>query len=164
MTDLVTAFSRALTDAQAYPSEDRSPRFNVEIIVAASGGSGRAAGRYLGVAESTLRGWRKGVVPRRSNRELASAARQAVGEHWPAFSDAYHGERTLAISGRVRVSSDVRPRTIYPGRIIPLQVMQSILRTWLSGDDAKTEAQLYRAIDHYYHPVAFDRLDAAWFE
>jgi hypothetical protein len=163
MTDLVTAFSRALTDAQAYPSEDRSPRFNVEIIVAASGGSGRAAGRYLGVAESTLRGWRKGVTPRRSNRELASAARQAVGEHWPAFSDAYHGERILAISGTIRVSGDTRRRTIYPGRNIPLRVMQSILRTWLSGDDKKTEDQLYHAIDVYYQPMSI-KADAAWFE
>src|SRR6185436_5381734 len=158
---LIQAMGHALTGTPFVPSLDRSPQANIESLVSAVG-SGRAAARALGVAESTLRGWRRGVTPRRDPRVFVAAARGALsGDRYAA---AYNGDVTFAIKGKIRVSSDERERTVYPGRNIPRQTMQGILRAWATGDDERAERLLYKAIDTNYQPLQFNTVVGVWFE
>jgi hypothetical protein len=61
------------------------------------------------------------------------------------------------------VSNDERERTVHPGRFIPKAVMGRILAAWERVDDAKAEAMLINAIDRYYQPLSFTRIDEVWF-
>ena len=163
MADLITAVGQDLTGHSVPPGPGRSLLGNLEVLVATLG-SLRAAGRYLGIGESTLRGWRKGVTPRRDPGVVAQAARAAAVAQRGVYRDAFRGHKTLSIIGQITVSSDSRIRTVHPGRFIPTGTIQRILRTWAAGDDARAEASLYRAIDRYYQPLRFDNIIQAWFE
>jgi len=159
-SSLIEALGDELTDG-ANPHPDLGIHANLEILVTQLG-SGRAAARFLGVAESTLRGWRRGVNPRGRSAEIFLAARNAsLGTQWKA---GYDGTGELAIKGRIRVSNDFRDRTIHHGRVIPIELMRRILTTWRRGSDARAEALLYGAIDRYYQPVEFIDIERAWFE
>jgi hypothetical protein len=125
-------------------------------------GSGRAAARALGVAESTFRAWRRGSRPKGDRRrEMVSQLRRNMA---PDRLAAAHGDGELAIRGRVTVSGDTRERVVHPGRFIPKPVMGRVLAAWERVDDARAEAMLVNAIDRYYQPLAFDRIDEVWFE
>jgi hypothetical protein len=158
---LIQAMGESLVDSPDVPSTNLPIHVNIELLVEAAG-SGRAAARVLGVAESTLRGWRKGAQPRRENRTIVAAARGTMAG--PRWAEIYSGQATIVIHGVVVVSTDVRPRTVYPGRYIPRQTMQGILRAWASADDARAERLLYNAIDTHYQPLQFDVITAVWFE
>lgn len=124
-------------------------------------GSGRAAARWLGVPETTFRGWRKGIAPKGEAADmLAQAARDnEVEEHDPAgFDEAVKGNTELVIRGVFTSSSDTRVRTIHPGRVIPRQTMARVLKTWRDGEDDKAERQLLRAIKDYYHDFDYDQV------
>lgn len=161
MASLIDHVGQALTASAAPPSLSLSPQSNIELLVWATG-SGRAAARALGVAESTLRGWRRGVKPRKDPRVLVAAARGAMAA--PRWNEIYRGDKTLVIEGWIRVSSDLRKRTVYPGRTIPRRVMQSVLRAWAQADDERAERLLYNAIDTHYQPLEFDVILGVWFE
>lgn len=166
--NIIDALGRGLTDTSVtpsrYPAVD-NPRASVEALVSVAG-SGRAAARYLGVAESTLRGWRHGVTPKRDHRQLASAARTAMMLGTQTWNDAYTGVTQMMIKGWVVASSDRRNRTIKVGIYIPQQRTQAVLRAWLAGDDARAERLLNRAIfDHYEGVYVEDaNTDYVWFE
>lgn len=154
---LIEGFGQSLTGLPVSPSADLPTAVNAELLVATLG-SGRAAARHLGVAESTFRGWRKGAKARIGTRALAAAARRAATPP-QLLKDIRSGVRSLRITGTIRSSDDVRDRTVYPGRHIPQPTMDRILRAWLAADDdAKVEAALLRAIDSYYAPLAFLRV------
>lgn len=145
------------------PSADLPAALNVEALVFVTG-SGRAAARHLGVAESTLRGWRRGRVPRVGSRSLAAAARMA-GTPPQLLTNIRDGTRSLRISGWIISSRDRRRRTVNPGRFIPQPTMNRILNRWLSADDdSKVEASLLRAIDTYYTPLGFDIIESVDWE
>jgi hypothetical protein len=162
--ELIEGFGGSLVPGlPTVPSADLSAATNVELLVMALG-SGRAAARHLGVAESTLRGWRNGRNPRGGSQPLAAAARQAATP-LELLRDIRNGNRSLSIKGRILTSSDERDRTINPGRTIPQPTMNRILRMWLAAeDDAKVEAALLKAIDSYYAPMAFLRIDDVYWE
>lgn len=161
--DLARELGRALMPPGVPQAPGTGVAANLALIVAHTG-SGRAAGRYLGVSESTLRGWRHGVTPRRDPAFFQIAARVLLSEKSGVWGPAYRGESELVISGLVRVSGDVRRRTIHIGRYIPRRSMQFVLRAWRQGNDAQAEKVLYAAIDRYYQPLALDSIDGVWFE
>ena len=130
-------------------------------------GSGRAASRALGIPESTLRGWRKGVTPKgESAQKIQLLARAAA----PGIRDAYDGSSKLAIKATVQFSGDRRDRIIHPGRYIPRPLMRRIITTWVQGKDRTVETLLHNAIQtHYFNTDATEALvymqpTDAWFE
>jgi len=151
-----------LTRRRPAPGRGQSFHDNLRVAEEAAG-SGRALGRHLGIAESTIRGWRHGATPRRPRQDaVIEAARRlsSVGR----FGRAYSGETELVIRGTVTVSNDTRPRTIYPGRYIPLTVIRTILDYWLTGDDDDTDQMLWSAIDTYYTPMDIEHITFVGFE
>jgi len=152
-----SALSGALLPDGGYiPSRTRSIHMNLEMLVAYTG-SGRAAARTLGVAESTLRGWRHGTLPKGDrNAEIVSAARRAGAALDTKFIDAYTGQTELTIRALVAVSSDNRDRTLNPGRVIPLSTVRRALNLWLAGEDEKAGTMLARSMDTYYTAVEID--------
>lgn len=151
--DLGASLSMALIDPP-WLSPERSIQTNVNLLVAHLG-SGRAAGRALGVPETTIRSWRKGVVPRdpaKASLVISAGRRAIVGK---TFHDAYRGTTELVILGDVEVSNDSRVRKIRPGAYIPRSTIRRALNHWLNGDDIKAGATLGRAIDTYYTPLQF---------
>jgi hypothetical protein len=133
---------------------------NLEILVEEFG-SRRAAGRALGVAESTLRGWMKGVKPRLPAATIAAMARgAAASQRWQA---AYSGAAEMHIEAWVTVSGDTRRRKLHVGRLISRPKMQGILRAWAALDDTRAERLLMRAIDTDYQPFAWGQVIDVWF-
>jgi transposase-like protein len=162
--ELVWAVGQALTGRFRPPSASLSAQQNVEALIEATG-SGRAAARTLGVAESTLRGWRHGVKPRGGNQPLVVAARAALTAKTGELARARAGQTELAITGIIVVSSDSRKRTVHPGRYIPRSTINRILTMWSQAQpDDKVEAALLRAIDRWYQPLDFDQVIGAAFE
>lgn len=165
MGDLIDAVGVDLTGLSQPPARYLSVAENAEILALAVGG-GRAAARLLGVGESTFRGWRKGATPRGGGDALVSAARAATGARYRPghYADAYAGHDELVIRGVIRVSQDIRIRTVHPGRVIPKAKMQSVLRAWASGDDSRAERLLIKHIDEFYQPLDFDEILWARYE
>lgn len=163
MGDLITEVGRALTRRHNVPGPDRPFLENLGALIEQAG-SGRAAGRALGVRESTIRGWLKGSKPRDEGRVqlVALLARDAAAG--TRYTDAYNGETGLWIKGFFTASRDSRSRTIRPGREIPTQVMQGILRAWLVGDDDRAERLTKSAISRYYNHFEAISVDAAGFD
>lgn len=162
--DLILLMGQAICGGYL-PRTDHPVASNIETLVDAMG-SGRSAARALDVAESTLRGWRKGAIPRRSAQSLVATMRTAIHpiRNPGYYTRAYTGVSELTIRGLIRVSKDSRTRTIYPGRYIPRRVMQGILRAWSTADDNRAERLLLKAIDEYYQPMDFDEIVGVWFE
>lgn len=124
-------------------------------------GSGRAAARALGVAESTFRAWRHGAVPRGGQRrdDIKTAARMAATDpDKMAAAEAGDADALLTVKGIFTVSRDSRIRTIHPGRYIPLPIIRNVLDLWRQGQDAAAERALVNAADHYYQPFAYDQV------
>lgn len=145
----------------------RSFTWHVETI-ARLAGSGRAGARLMGVAESTFRGWRHGAVPRGGQRHdtvKALARTMAVQSNPTRFHAAMVGDADalLTVKGTFRVSGDTRSRVIYPGRYIPNSVIRRALGEWAQGLDDRAESTVIRAIDTYYQPFAFDKIEWAGF-
>lgn len=165
MADLIDG-PGGLTDTLTVhaPSDALSFVGNLQILVDAMG-SRRAAGRLLGIGESTLRGWQRGVKPRR-DINMVQWARAAAGEAYRPglYGEAYSGAKTLVVHGVVANSGDVRVRTIYPGRYIPRQSMQYILRAWSRGDDATANRVLNDAIGKWYEGCDVQTMTGVWFE
>jgi hypothetical protein len=161
MGELIDAMGEDLTDLPTAPSTTLSPFSNVELLVMATG-SGRAAARALGVAESTLRGWRNGARPRRADQDIVAATRAHAKPG--RYRAAYQGDTSLAIDAVITVSGDTRKRTIHPGRNIPQRSIQAMLRAWKAGDDDRAEVMLLKAIDNYYQPMRYDRINRVYFE
>jgi len=146
----------------AVPGPRRPFHENLRILIDAAG-SGRAAGRLLGVAETTLRRWRSGVTPRHDRQSLViSAGRAILGG--TTYRRAYEGELTIRIKGVIVASKDVRDRTISPGRTIPRRSFQRTLRLWLAGDDEAAGNSLLKATEKYYEGLSVDFIESAWFE
>lgn len=162
MSDLIGPLTESLTGEDPPPTMDMSARTLTRMIVSAYG-SNRAAGRGLGIAESTIRGWLGGAQPKRGKAFLVSAARRALSAaDYPA---AYNGSTELHITGVIATSDDVRHRTIHPGRYIPKSIIQDVLALWADGDnDRKANDLLTRAIDRYYNPFRYDQIERVWFE
>lgn len=157
---LIEAVGKSLT----YPANPgRNTLATLHNVVGDAGGI-RPAARALGVPESSLRGWLKGVTPKRSPQSILAAARGFYADRRGQYDAAYRGDRLLTINGLIRVSKDVRVRTVHPGRNIPLAKIRNALRAWRAGDDARAERLLYKAIDEHYQPLAFDNIIGAWFE
>lgn len=110
-------------------------------------GGGRAAARALGVAESTFRGWRGGVISRKGIGTRLTALARTVA---PGLADARAGTRTLAIKATVQYSGDRRDRIIHPGRYIPLPIIRRMLTAWVNGNDRTAEAMIHNAVMKYY--------------
>lgn len=162
MTILIQHLGEELTRPYGLPSVDNTPAENIEIIVRAAG-SGRGAARFLGIGESTLRGWRKGARPKRSPEWLVQQARAA------AQNDMYRagrsGEGSLAVTGWIQASSDLRRRTIHPGAAgFPLALIRRALTAWDKGLDSHADALIVGGIDRYYQPLEFVSVERAWFE
>jgi hypothetical protein len=158
---LVEGLSGQLAGRWDTPSDDPYHRL---VILA---GSVSAAARELGVPRRTFRGWLEGRKPRHPPNAIAAIREHRIAQpaHQPHWHDAYTGEKTLAITGRIRVSNDIRIRTIHPGRYIPNAVTRTYLDAWRAGeDDGQVEAMIIQAIDQYYQPVAFENILAVWFE
>lgn len=160
MGDIIKLLGRNLTGSHTVGTNTLD---NIERLVEATG-SGRAAARALGVAESTLRGWRRGVKPRRPAQWFQAQTRRVLASRRDVYADAWKGDRLLRIKGLIRVSKDVRVRTIDPGKYIPNRVIRRVLSAWENGDDDKAENILIRAIDQYYQPLAFQNIIGVWFE
>lgn len=163
---LIRAVGQALMAPHPYIDGSDSPSYLAGYITGLFG-SGRAAARYLGVSESTLRGWRRGRQPRIGQQAVLALARRAAtyrsdGAYWRAWQGGPGGE--LTIRGVVVVSGDVRLRTVHPGRYIPRARMREVLTTWQDGDDARAEALLYSYMDQYYVPMEFDSIDSVTIE
>lgn len=161
MQSLIEAVGLDLT--YPYQPPDRNTLRNLHGLVSGYG-SKRGAARALGVPESTLRGWLKGVTPKRDPQAIQTALRGLYADARGHYASAYRGDTLLTISGLIRVSKDVRVRTVHPGRVIPLAKIRNVLRAWRAGDDARAERLLYKAIDEHYQPLQFDNIIGAWFE
>jgi hypothetical protein len=118
----------------------------------------------LGIPESTLRAWRKGVKPRRDPTPVFKRTGRSAAAGGAAFQAAWSGSGELAVKGVIRVSGDIRDRTIHPGRQIPRSVIRAALSAWENGDDEVAGNTLLRAIDTYYAPMAFETIDRVYFE
>lgn len=148
MTTLAEALGYALT------REANLPRWSftdhVEYLVEQAG-SGRALGRALGVAESTVRGWRHGSTPRTGMRgfviEMARDLMVQAHRGWP------QDHRTFSITGEVKVSQDVRSRTLRVGAHIPPYRIDQALELWVAGDDQRAARMIESDIDRYYARV-----------
>jgi hypothetical protein len=164
MARLIEELTATLTGVTFHPpSTDQTIGRNIDVLVRLAG-SGRAAARALGVAESTFRGWRHGVQPRSGQQAIVSTARRLGALNTGQLAYAL-GDGSLTIRGIIRVSRDVRERTVHPGRHIPSTTMARILRRWAAAeDDSKVERSLMRAIDHYYQPLDFQTITGVWFE
>jgi hypothetical protein len=152
-TEIADAMGVDLTGMGRVPSERLSVMENAQIL-ARLAGSGRAAARALGVAESTLRGWRRGVQPRTVPTSLVTLGRAlAVQSNRPEhMAQVMAGGRLLTIRGVVVVSGDARLRTIHPGRDIPLVKIRNIVRAWAAGQDDRVDRLTVNAINHHYAP------------
>ncbi len=153
VTPLIDAMGVGLTGEDPAPGPALSIVDNLEILVDQFG-SGRAAARALGVAESTLRGWRKGVRPRLSAPTIAAMARGAAS--YGRYQRAYDRPNFLKIRAWVTQSSDTRLRTIHVGREIPAAKIRTVLTLWSKLDDEKADRMLWRAITKHYS--AFDSI------
>ena len=146
------------------PGPGQSYRRNLDILVEETG-SQRAAARALGIGESTLRGWLKGATPKKySHRDIGLRTRAATinPDRWAA---AYDGTNAMAIHGWIKVSRDVRHRTVHVGREIPQALMKRILTTWRNGRDNEAETLLRNAIELYYtSSMEFDQIEGVSFE
>lgn len=166
-SDAIVAMGRDLTGLATPPSADLGTARNARILADAAG-SGRAAARMLGVAESTFRGWLGGVTPKRGGAFLVTAARLAASAtNRPGhLKDAMDADvKTLTIRGLVVVSSDAKIRTIYPGRWIPRIKIRNMLRAWIAGDDARAARLMGRAIEtHYVSGMTIDHIEWVTFE
>lgn len=120
--------------------------------LAALSGSGAAAARRLGVADTTFYRWRRGVQRPKTGENVVRAAVRRTALAPGREQEIRTGARRLVIVGLgVQVSNDRRPRRVLRvGDHIPVRTMSRILNTWLSGDDDKTDRALWRAIDKYY--------------
>jgi hypothetical protein len=160
--DLGGAFSDALADGLDLPEPDLGFAENLRRYVAEAG-SGRAAARQLGVPESTLRGWRHGTAPRHIHQrqvELVQSARQRAT---PKAMTLLPG--SLFIKAVVKHSNDKRKRIIHPGRVIPQAVMGRLVRDWAAGaSDTQLGNALAKAVDTYYQPFQYVRVDEVGFE
>lgn len=140
-------------------------RENVQALVDYHG-SGRAAARALQVPESTLRGWRKGIVPKSVDRirELGISAR-ITRVDTTMLARVGHGDPDflLTIRGLIRVSNDERERTITPGAYVPVRLVVQAVREWLHGKDETADRTLLDAIDTYYQPFDYPRIQWAGF-
>jgi hypothetical protein len=146
---LISQLSRALASGERLAGPGRTFHENLEILVQQTG-SGRAAGRALGVPETTIRRWRGGVTPRKLP-DIVPTARGAATARKQAFTNLYTGVDTLKIRAEVHYSSDVRVRWLHIGREVSLRKMQGILRAWTAGQDARAERLLRNAIlDDYF--------------
>ena len=150
------------------PTTDRDPQVNAQRLQSIAG-SGREAARQLGVAESTLRGWRKGVRPKdpAANQRMVAMGRQLAAARTGELARVRRDPNAngLVIKGIIRVSNDQRTRTILVGRHIPADTMRRILTAWANGvDDSKVDAMLHRAITSYYAPTDFVSIQGVWFE
>ena len=127
-------------------------------------GSGRAAARALGVAESTFRGWRSGVTSKRGiGTRLTVLARQMA----PGLPRA-RTTGSLAIHAEVTMSSDTRERTLHVGRKIPQPLIRRALTAWAMGNDRAVETLLTNAILKYYfedtETIMYMQPKRVWFE
>ena len=157
---LIEPMGAFLTGHDPAPGPALSIVDNLEILVEEFG-SRRAAGRALGVAESTLRGWMKGVKPRLSADTIAGMARGAAAS--PRWHAAYSGAAEMHIEAVVTVSNDTRRRKLHVGRWISRPKMQGILRAWAALDDRRAGRLLMRAIDTDYQPLAWGQIIDVWF-
>lgn len=147
---LASEMNQLFAGADRVATHGRSFHENLEILVEQTG-SGRAAGRLLGVPETTIRRWRTGVTPRRV-LDLVPFARVAASARKGAFGKVYRGEATIAIKAVIVYSSDRRERWIHIGREISRQKMQGIMRAWAGGDDERATRLMRNAIYRdYFH-------------
>ena len=165
MGEFVEWMGSDLTGLARVPSADISVMENAEILARIMG-SGRAAARALGVGESTFRGWRKGVQPRKGAGPIVQMARAAaVNRNRAHFQNVMDGTDVVAIRGTVVVSGDTRDRTIHPGRDIPLVKIRNIVRAWLAGQDDRVDRLMMKAIDEHYVPgLQIGDVTGVWFE
>lgn len=158
---LYTGISRRQASA-----EDRPPARQAADLVKAAG-SQVAAAALIGVGPQTLRRWLKGTqAPTGANvgKLLAAgrAARLAPGreanlraqKRVPAGKDRQgrtkYSNNRMALTGTVRVSGDVRTRTLNVGEYIPADVIGELLDRWKAGDDQGAAELLLGAVHEFY--------------
>lgn len=127
-------------------------------------GSGRKAAKALGIPESTLRAWRKGAKPRHDPAPKFKATGRSNPPPGSPFWMAWTGQGELVIKGVIRVSGDIRDRTIHPGRQIPRSIIRAALSAYQRGEDDLVGSILLRAIDSYYQPMKFETVERVYFE
>ncbi len=146
------------------PALGRSPAGILRHLVDSVGSVSETA-RLLGVARSTLRGWLAGRTPRRDPRIIVATARGVATARTGRYDKAYRGDTKLVIRGTVRVSRDLRERTLHVGRHIPQRKMQNVLRAWAAADDQRANRLLWKAIsEHYTDGIDIDTIEYARFE
>lgn len=160
---LIEHIARQLTHGQDRPG--MTFQQNVQALVDYHG-SGRAAARALQVPESTLRGWRKGTIPKSTDRirDLQVSAR-VTRVDTTLLGRIGHGDPDflLTVRGLIRYSDDERVRTIVPGKEIPVHIVVGAVRQWLYGNDDAADRTLLDAIDTYYWPFSYPRVEWAGF-
>lgn len=129
---------------------DGSARFSdlVERLVRDLG-TAKLAARVLGVGDTTLYRWRRGKqTPKTGGDVIAKALRRI--ELSPAMErDVRSKTVTLHVHGIIRVSRDVRTRTINLGRDIPQRKTTNFVSNWLKGDDSRAERLWWKAVDEH---------------
>ena len=156
-------------DLTGIPSLSRSTFTDDVLLITRLAGSGRAAARQLGVAESTFRGWRKGAVPKGGlQRQPIKRAARVAAVHAHSLDNwvgAYNGDADslLTIKGVFTKSADTRPRTLHPGRYVPNEIIRAVLNAWVAGNDDIAESTLIAGIDRYYEPFGYDQVFSASF-
>ncbi len=161
--NLGEAFYEALVGVPTDESQSFGELLNRLIVV--SGGVGKAAG-LLGVNPKTFYRWRHGrAKPKTGETTVRRVLRRALLTR-DRERTVKRKVKTLVIVGlQVIVSSDRRNRRkLAVGQHIPASTIGRIVDLWKLGDDNKTEAALWRAIDKYYaEGLEIGEIESAYF-
>lgn len=161
--NLAEAFYEALVEV---PSDELlSFGDMLNRLIRVSGGVGKAAAA-IGVNPKTFYRWRTGrAKPKTGEATIRRVLRRTLLTP-QREKEVKTKVKTLTIVGLgVVVSSDRRVRrTLRVGQHIPARTMRNIVDTWKLGNDDKTEAALWRAIDKYYtEGIEIDEIERAYF-
>lgn len=157
MSELMAGVYEALTGR---PHIDGTAPFSdlVERLVQALG-TAKAAARVLGVGDTTLYRWRRGrQTPKAGGTVIARAIRRV--ELAPVMErDVRSKAVTMHVRGVVRVSRDVRTRTINLGLDVSRQRTSNFVSNWLADDDSRAERLWWKAIDEQVGAdITFDEI------
>ena len=152
---LATALTTWMTEGHAIPTGED---FHQDLVRAVNlAGGQRAAGRLLGVPESSLRRWLGGARPRRQVDLVRPIRRLFAGRQ--RFVDAYNGYMSMVVTANVTYSSDTRSRQLHVGREISIRRIQAVLRAWEDGNDRTAHNNLSRAIKEDYFRIDLDEVE-----
>lgn len=152
---MTEAAYRAFSGRASGPDRELHGRSVAQMTadVRAAAGSQKAAAAQLGVSTKTLRRWESGAVKTpKGLGGLQQAARSALrrARMGPRTEAKLRGTPDWQLTGEIKVSSEVRRRTIRPGARLPAGNLSPALDHYLAGDDAAAGAALAAAVQQYH--------------